>query len=139
MAISSHSSSATTLFLPQDQNNLRATSLVDVAYVVTEIAKTLALNAVERDRIGGHAALERKLLRDSGLLTLSIPKEYGGLGAPWPTVYRTIRELAKVDSALAHVFAFHHLQLAGVQLYGDKIQQRTLLTNTVNKSWFWGK
>ncbi len=119
-------------------NHLHASSLFEVSAVTAEIAKTLAATAVERDRAGGHAAAERKLLRNSGLLTLSIPAEYGGLDAPWPQIFQTIRDLAKVDSALAHVFAFHHLQLAGVQLYGDKTQQRTFFTNTVNNRWFWG-
>ena len=40
-------------------------------------------------------------------------------GAPWTTVYQVIRILARADSALAHVFGFHHLQLAGIRLYGS--------------------
>ena len=102
------------------------------------LARRLAQTAVQRDREGGHAARERELLRESGLLTLSIPARFGGLGANWPTVYRVIRILAQADSALAHVFAFHHLQLAGIQLYGNEQQQRQLLSETVWRRWFWG-
>src|SRR5215217_1717991 len=80
---------------------------VDIA---AALARRLADTAVERDKAGGHAAQEREWIRDSGLLTLSIPTEFGGQGADWATVYRTIRTLAGADSALAHVFAFHHLQ-----------------------------
>jgi alkylation response protein AidB-like acyl-CoA dehydrogenase len=106
--------------------------------VAKTLAARLATTAVERDRVGGHAAAEREWIRDSGLLTLSIPAEYGGAGADWPTVYQAIRILAQADSALAHVFGFHHLQLAGIQLYGSEEQQRRLLTATVRDRLFWG-
>jgi alkylation response protein AidB-like acyl-CoA dehydrogenase len=106
--------------------------------VAKTLAARLATTAVERDRVGGHAAAEREWIRDSGLLTLSIPAEYGGAGADWPTVYQAIRILAQADSALAHVFGFHHLQLAGIQLYGSDEQQRRLLTATVRDRLFWG-
>ncbi len=70
--------------------------------------------AVERDARGGHAAEERTLLRDADLLKLSIPRAYGGEERPWPEIYALVRRLAAVDSSLAHVFAFHHLQVATV-------------------------
>jgi alkylation response protein AidB-like acyl-CoA dehydrogenase len=106
--------------------------------IATELALRLAQSAAERDRAGGHAAQEREWIRASGLLTLSIPVEFGGQGADWATVYQTIRILAKADSALAHVYAFHHLQLAGVRLYGSAQQQQRLLSQTVEQRLFWG-
>jgi alkylation response protein AidB-like acyl-CoA dehydrogenase len=106
--------------------------------VATELARRLAETANARDQAGGHAAQEREWIRDSGLLTLSIPTEYGGQGADWPTVCHVIRILARADSALAHVFGFHHLQLAGIQLYGTPQQQRRFLTQTVEQRLFWG-
>ena len=102
------------------------------------LAARLATTAVERDRAGGHAAEEREWIRDSGLLALSVPKAYGGLGADWPTVYRTVRIVARADSALAHLLGFHHLQLAGIQLYGSSQQQRRLLSETIASRAFWG-
>lgn len=91
--------------------------------VVEDLAQRLAATAVERDRAGGHAARERELIRQSGLLTLTIPTVHGGEGGDWSSMYRTLRRLAEVDSALAHLFGFHHLQLAGVRLYGTPEQQ----------------
>ncbi len=106
--------------------------------IAKALADQLASTAVERDRAGGHAQQEREWIRDSGLLTLSIPVEFGGQGADWSLVFQVIRQLAKADSALAHVFAFHHLQLAGIQLYGNAQQQRRLLAATVEQRFFWG-
>src|SRR5471032_2600621 len=106
--------------------------------IATELAQRLASSANARDQAGGHAAQEREWIRDSGLLTLSIPTEFGGQGAAWPVVYQVIRILARADSALAHVFGFHHLQLAGITLYGSAQQQRRFLTQTVEQRLFWG-
>jgi len=116
----------------------KATTLGDVPQVAQYLASQLALTAVERDKTGGHALAERELIRNSGLLALTIPTAWGGLGGDWPTFYRVLRELARVDASLAHVFAFHHLQVASVLLYGDIEQQERLLSDTINHQWFWG-
>ena len=121
---------------PQDDHATAARS--GPLAIAADLAERLAATAVERDRAGGHPKHERELIRDSGLLTLSIPVEFGGQGADWATVMAAVRILAKADSALAHLFGFHHLQLAGVQLYGTELQQRSLLTATVRQKLFWG-
>lgn len=110
----------------------------DAIAVATSLAARLADTANARDQAGGHAAEQREWIRESGLLTLSIPTQFGGQGASWALVYQVIRILARADSALAHVFGFHHLQLAGLQLYGSAQQQRRLLTLTVEQRLFWG-
>ncbi|MBV8658374.1 MAG: acyl-CoA dehydrogenase family protein [Burkholderiales bacterium] len=102
------------------------------------VAAQLAATAVARDRAGGHPAAERALLRESGLLWLSIPREFGGYGADWPTIYRVLRQLAVADSALAHLYGFHHLQIAGVQLYGTAAQQARFQRQTIAQRQFWG-
>ena len=106
--------------------------------IVDSLARALASTAAERDRAGGHAAAERELIRRSGLLVLSVPREHGGLGANWPAVFDVVRRLAREDSALAHVFGFHHLQIASVLVFGNAEQQRRLLRHTVDGHLFWG-
>ena len=113
----------------------RAAAVLDKA---ESLARALAVTAVERDRRGGHAAAERELIRASGLLALSIPAAHGGTGAGWDTTLQAVRILARADSALAHVFGFHHLQLAGIALYGTEAQQGELLARTVDEALFWG-
>ncbi len=110
----------------------------DPLALAEKLAQQFAATAVERDRVGGHAAHERELIRRSGLLTLSVPHAFGGQGASWETVLQVVRKLAAADSALAHLFGFHHLQLAGIRLYGTAVQQRNLLTATVEQGLFWG-
>lgn len=105
---------------------------------IERLARRLAASAVERDRAGGSAQVERELVRDSGLLTLAVPQQYGGQGVAWPEIYRIVRYLAAVDSSLAHLFAFQHLQVATILLFGNPEQQRHWLTRTVQERWFWG-
>ncbi|MET0264290.1 MAG: acyl-CoA dehydrogenase family protein, partial [Duganella sp.] len=116
----------------------RSSVLGDAAKQAANLARRLAETANQRDQAGGHAAQEREWLRESGLLTLSIPAVYGGQGADWPTVLQVVRILARADSALAHLFGFHHLQLAGIQLYGSPQQQQRFLRQTVDERLFWG-
>ncbi|CAN7276527.1 acyl-CoA dehydrogenase family protein [Rhizobacter sp. LjRoot28] len=127
------------LVIPLHRHHLSEEIAATASHEVVEtLAQQLAATAVERDRAGGHAARERDLIRQSGLLTLTIPVAHGGQGGDWSSMYRVMRRLAEVDSALAHLFGFHHLQLAGVRLYGTPEQQASLLRDTVVQGWFWG-
>jgi alkylation response protein AidB-like acyl-CoA dehydrogenase len=123
--------------LSLDTADLGGTAADPIA-IAHALAARLSETAVARDQAGGHAAREREWIRESGLLTLSIPVEFGGQGAGWPVVYQAIRILARADSALAHLFGFHHLQLAGIALFGSAKQQKALLTATVERRLFWG-
>ncbi|EFQ64355.1 acyl-CoA dehydrogenase-like protein [Pseudomonas fluorescens WH6] len=102
------------------------------------LAAKFALSAVERDERGGTPKAERDALRHSGLLALSIPTQYGGLGARWSDTLGIVRELAKVDSSIAHVFGFHHLMLATVRLFSRPEQWQPWFEQTARKNWFWG-
>ncbi|TCS36641.1 alkylation response protein AidB-like acyl-CoA dehydrogenase [Paucimonas lemoignei] len=105
---------------------------------VERTASVLALTAPERDRQGGTAWAERQALRDSGLLTLAVPAAFGGPEASWPFIYRVIRRFAEVDSSLAHLFAFQHLQVASIILFANPVQKARYLGGTVSEGWFWG-
>ncbi|KAE9658191.1 monooxygenase [Pseudomonas sp. PB105] len=102
------------------------------------LAAEFALSAVERDERGGTPKTERDALRQSGLLALSIPTQYGGLGARWSDTLGIVREFAKVDSSIAHVFGFHHLMLATVRLFSRPDQWQPWFEQTARKNWFWG-
>ncbi|WP_144633960.1 acyl-CoA dehydrogenase family protein [Bordetella genomosp. 13] len=105
---------------------------------VDTLAAQLAETAVARDQAGGHARAEREMIRASGLLALSVPQAFGGEGASWSSILSAVRRLAQADSALAHLFGFHHLQVAGVLLYGGPEQHEYFLPRTVRQRLFWG-
>ncbi|KAA6174370.1 acyl-CoA dehydrogenase family protein, partial [Pseudomonas veronii] len=110
----------------------------DPVLVARRLAADWASTAAERDERGGTPKRERDALRDSGLLTLSIPREFGGLGASWSDTLNIVREFAKVDSSMAHVFGFQHLMLATVRLFSRPDQWQPWLEQTVRQRWFWG-
>ena len=106
--------------------------------IAQKLAKTFAETAAERDKQGGNPKAERDLIRQSGLLGLSIPQAFGGQGADWKTIFKTIQTIAQVDSSLAHVYGFHHLLIATVQLFAQKEQYATWFKQTAEQNLFWG-
>jgi alkylation response protein AidB-like acyl-CoA dehydrogenase len=105
---------------------------------VRDLAEALATTATVRDKAGGTAYAERRLIRDSGLLQLSVPKAHGGPEVSWPLIFRIVRRLASADSSLGHVYGFQHLQIATVLLFANPAQQRHLMELSVLQNWFWG-
>jgi len=59
-------------------------------------------------------------------------------GARWSDTLAIVREFAKVDSSIAHVFGFHHLMLATVRLFSRPDQWQPWFEQTARKNWFWG-
>jgi alkylation response protein AidB-like acyl-CoA dehydrogenase len=121
-----------------DTAHLATRDFGPLTQAVEAVAATLNATAVERDRAGGTAWYERQAVRNSGLLALSVPATYGGPETPWPAIYRIIRRFAEVDSSLAHLFGFQHLQIASVILFGNAEQKQRYLGKTVRENWFWG-
>ncbi|NWB87854.1 acyl-CoA dehydrogenase family protein [Pseudomonas gingeri] len=113
-------------------------ALLSPLQTARQLAADFALTAVERDERGGTPKAERDALRHSGLLALSIPTQYGGLGGRWSETLDVVREFAKVDSSIAHVFGFHHLMLATVRLFSRPEQWQPWFEQTARKNWFWG-
>src|SRR6201996_3332491 len=105
---------------------------------LTSLLGALRATAAQRDLDGGHAAQEKQWIADAGLLTLAVPREFGGLGARWPDIYETIRKIAQVDSALAHLLGFTCLQVVSVDVWGNPEQRARYLGGTVQGRWWWG-
>ncbi|MFV5590237.1 acyl-CoA dehydrogenase family protein [Acinetobacter variabilis] len=106
--------------------------------IAQQLAETFAQTAAVRDKQGGNPKAERDLIRQSGLLGLSIPKQYGGQEADWQTIFKTIQIIARVDSSLPHVYGFHHLLIATVQLFSQPEQYGPWFEQTARENLFWG-
>ncbi|MGL5944083.1 MAG: acyl-CoA dehydrogenase family protein [Waterburya sp.] len=111
--------------------------ITDYQAVADKVAKDLAEKAVERDRQGGIPEEEVNLLKKSGLLLLSIPQEYGGVGASWLEVYKIIRTLSQADGSLGQLYA-NHITLVNVgQAIGRLGQAELLYRLTSQQNLFW--
>lgn len=113
-------------------------TLINPLQTARDLAAEFALTAAERDQHGGTPKAERDAIRASGLLSLVIPAQYGGQGASWSETLEVVREFAKVDSSIAHVFGFQHLMLATVRLFSRPEQWQRWYEQTARKNWFWG-
>lgn len=116
---------------------LESKTSLDYLALATDLAEEFAITAVERDANGGTPKQERDRIRQSGLLKLIIPKEYGGLGETWITTLKISRELAKVDSSIAHVFSYHHLGVIIPHIFGTTAQKDQYYSKTIENNWFW--
>lgn len=105
--------------------------------IAQTLAAELAETAIERDKAGGTPQQERDRIRDSGLLHLIIPTEYGGIGENWLTAFRISREFAKVDPSIAHVYSYHHLGIVVPHIFGTVEQKNHYYAATVQHNWFW--
>lgn len=110
----------------------------DPLAIAQQLAESFAQTAAARDKQGGNPKQERDLIRQSGLLGLSIPASFGGQGADWSTIFKTVQIIARADSSLAHVYGFHHLLIATVQLFSQPEQYGKWFQQTVKEQLFWG-
>src|SRR6266498_3213440 len=83
--------------------------------------------AAERDRTGTYPAELVARLADLGLMGITIPEEYGGLGLDTPTQLVAIEEVAYGDAALATIYTGHYLGMEGFLLHGSEEQKRRYL------------
>jgi alkylation response protein AidB-like acyl-CoA dehydrogenase len=103
-----------------------------------ELRKVFAEDAVARDKAGGKPLEQLRLLKESGLLTILIPREYGGAGEPWSSALKIGREFAKVDGSLGHLFGYHFSSVHAAFLRGTPEQAADFYRRSAAGNWFWG-
>jgi alkylation response protein AidB-like acyl-CoA dehydrogenase len=104
----------------------------------TALREIFARDAAERDREGGKPLAQLALLKDSGLLNLLIPRDYGGAGERWSTALKIVREFAKVDGAIGHLYGYHFGSQHAAHLRGTPAQAADIFTRSAAGNWFWG-
>jgi SfnB family sulfur acquisition oxidoreductase len=92
--------------------------------VAEEVAAELATRAVERDRDRILPYEEMELVSDAGLLTITVPKIYGGAGVRAETVARVIAALSRADGSIGQIPQNHFFMLEGLRLEGSEEQKR---------------
>ncbi|MES0138610.1 acyl-CoA dehydrogenase family protein [Mesorhizobium sp. M0016] len=103
-----------------------------------ELRDIFARDAVERDQLGGRPVEQIRLLKESGLLSIVIPKEFGGAGEPYSTALKIGREFAKVDGSIGHIYGYHFSALIAARLNSDEPRSADLLRRSAAGDWFWG-
>ncbi|MDL2406868.1 acyl-CoA dehydrogenase family protein [Rhizobium calliandrae] len=103
-----------------------------------ELREIFARDAVERDQLGGRPEEQIRLMKESGLVNLLIPKEFGGIGERYSTAMRIVREFAKVDGSLGHLYGYHFGPLQNAVTAGSDARSQDILRRSAAGRWFWG-
>lgn len=106
--------------------------------VAERVATTVAVDAAERDRSNARPRAVLDLLRDSGLVNLLIPAEFGGEGAHFETAFHVTRILARADASIAQLLGYHWLNQTCVTFYGpEESRQADWYRQSAANRWFW--
>jgi len=103
-----------------------------------DVARTLAEDAVERDRAQRTPHAEVRLLKDAGLVTLLGAREHGGAGQTWDTAYQVIRRVATGDGSVGQLLGYHYLWSRLADYYGTPEQAAALDRDATRAGWFFG-
>ncbi|BBY76456.1 FMNH2-dependent monooxygenase [Mycolicibacterium parafortuitum] len=88
----------------------------EVLDAATALRDKLKTTAAQRDHAGRDPVDEIGWLKETDLLGLFIPEEYGGGGATWSQVAEIVAIIAEADSSIAHVLLYHYFgSLAGTR------------------------
>ncbi|MCD1257285.1 acyl-CoA/acyl-ACP dehydrogenase [Paenibacillus athensensis] len=102
-------------------------SKLDPARIAAEIAPRLAEKAAETDRLGVFPEQSFQLLRDTGLMGILVPQEYGGFGVSMSEYSEIAQILAGSCLSTAMVWAMHSQQSAVVAHFGSEGLRRRVL------------
>jgi SfnB family sulfur acquisition oxidoreductase len=103
----------------------------DAVAVAREYAASIADGVIERDRSGAVPRAELAAFDASGLLAITVPRDYGGPALPASVVAEVIRTIAAVDPAIAQVPQAHFLFTDVLAVWGSAEQKRRLFAEVL--------
>ncbi|AYG78527.1 Dibenzothiophene desulfurization enzyme C [Streptomyces hundungensis] len=106
--------------------------------VARETADDLATDAVAREQAGKAPFDEVARLREAGLLTLLIPREFGGGGADWSTACGVLREISAADGAVGQLLACHYFLSWSARLFAGPALAEEVERKSAAQQWCWG-
>ena len=109
----------------------------DYRAIANEVSAQLAAHGVEQDAKAGSPVEEVSALKQSGLLLLPIPREYGGVGATWPQIYNVVQILSKAQGSMGQLYANHATLVSMGRLVDGLGQAEQYYRLTAQQNLFW--
>src|SRR5690606_11294710 len=107
-----------------------------IVAMVRELAKSkIAPNAARWDEEEKFPEELVEIFAEAGLFGLTVPEEYGGLGADALTRVLVVEELSKVDASAALLLAVHDLGLTPILVGASEEQKRQWLPKFATGEW----
>lgn len=107
--------------------------------IAQQVADQLGTDAVARDRANEIPFAEARLLKDSGLVTLLVPEEFGGGGGHWATALAAVRIIARTDASIAQLLAYHYINEGNIVFtITEEDQRRRWFEASASGRWIWG-
>jgi|SRR5471030_2173604 len=104
--------------------------------VARGVAKRLRDTILERDRANKDPVEEIDWLRQSGLLKLAVPKEYGGGGANLLQALEISRIISAGDGSIGQLIAYHYSNGVWSYILGSREQWEFIVNGIVQEGWF---
>lgn len=95
----------------------------EVVTLAAGLAADFGIGAATRDADRALPHDQVKALKESGLLALSVPRDFGGLDAPATVLAEVFRLFAHADPSLAQIPHSHFVFLEALRLQGSASQQ----------------
>jgi len=99
--------------------------------IAHRFADAIADGAIARDCEGALPVAELAAFDASGLLGLTVPREYGGSGLPPSVLAEVVRTIAAVDPAVAQGPQGHYLFTDALAAFGSEAQRRRLFADAL--------
>jgi SfnB family sulfur acquisition oxidoreductase len=107
------------------------TSAAAAVSAARNYAESIAAGVIERDRAGTVPVRELAALDATGLLAITVPREYGGPELPASVLAEVVRSIAAVDPAIAQVPQAHFLFTDVLAVLGTDTQRRRLFADVL--------
>lgn len=120
------------------QGNASQEELEHWAKISRDVAQQLSVDVLERDRANDQPRREAQLLKDSGLVNLLVPAEFGGGGGHFESAFNAVRILASVDGSISQLLSYHYFNQTGIAFYALPEDQPAWWRRTVENNWLWG-
>jgi len=92
----------------------RLASEAEAIAAAHEVAAAIAPITRDHDREGEIPGEQLRLLSESGVTAIAVPKELGGLGASIETIVETVRIISTADGGVGQILQLHNVMIGGI-------------------------